>query len=51
MIPKREVVKKEKERPAGIEDNESVLSSSDDEEIQQYLLNDEEKVIKVTYSQ
>ena len=38
--------KPKKPKPEGMPDNESVLSSSDEDEIHQYLLNDEEKVIK-----
>lgn len=46
----KEVVKheEEKKKPEGMADNESLLSSDDQDEIQQYLLNDDEKVVKVS---
>jgi transcription factor IIIB subunit 2 len=38
----------EKKKPEGMPENESLLSSDDQDEIQQYMLNDDEKVVKVS---
>jgi transcription factor IIIB subunit 2 len=53
-VKKREVKEiekieeEEKKKPEGMPENESLLSSDDQDEIQQYMLNDDEKVVKVS---
>jgi transcription factor IIIB subunit 2 len=47
-IEKIEEEEEEKKKPEGMPENESLLSSDDQDEIQQYMLNDDEKVVKVS---